>query len=119
MATKVTLHHVAITKGRESLYLEFYPPIRSKEMMKLVTKEYLGIYIYQNPQNLMQREYNEEMLTKAEGIRSIRIQSAINEEFGFLDKHKMKADFLAYFHDIAMLKDRKWMIGYNYFIVVR
>lgn len=115
MATKVTLRHVAITKGRESLYLEFYPPIRSKETMKLVTKEYLGIYVYQNPQNIMQREYNEEMLTKAEGIRSIRIQSAINEEFGFLDKHKMKADFLVYFHDIAMQKDQKWMMVYNHF----
>lgn len=37
------------------------------------------------------------MLSKAEAIRCIRVQAIVNEEFGFLDKHKMKADFLAYF----------------------
>lgn len=50
MGTKVTLRHKPITNGRESLYLDFYPPIRCKATMKLVHKEYLGIYIYQNPQ---------------------------------------------------------------------
>ena len=45
----------------------------------------------------MEREFNNDMLNKAEAIRCIRIQSLINEEFGFLDKTKQKADFLAYF----------------------
>ena len=61
MGTKVTLRHKPITNGRESLYLDFYPPIRCKATMKLVHKEYLGIYIYQNPQNEIQRDYNREM----------------------------------------------------------
>ena len=39
------------------------------------------------------------MLSKAEAIRCIRVQAIVNEEFGFLDKHKMKADFLAYFRE--------------------
>ena len=46
----------------------------------------------------MEREFNNDMLNKAaEAIRCIRVQSLINEEFGFLDKTKQKADFLAYF----------------------
>ena len=102
MGTKVTLRHKPITNGRESLYLDFYPPIRCKATMKLVHKEYLGIYIYQNPQNEIQRDYNREMLYKAEAIRSVRVQSCINEEFGFLDKHKLKADFLDFFRSIAL-----------------
>ncbi len=115
MASKVTLRHKPISKGRESLYLEFYPPIRDPETMKLKYKEYLGIYIYQKPQNYIQRNYNEEILLKAEGIRSIRVQSIINEEFGFLDKNKRKSDFLAYFLDTAKTKNQKWMFVYAHF----
>ena len=78
-------------------------------------KEYLGIYIYQKPENYIQRNYNEEVLLKPEGIRSIRVQSIINEEFGFLDKNKKKTDFLSYFHEIAKTKNQKWMFVYAHF----
>jgi len=115
MASKVTLRRKPISKGRESLYLEYYPPIRDSETMKLKYKEYLGIYIYQKPQNYIQRNYNDEVLLKAEGIRSIRVQSIINEEFGFLDKNKKKSDFLAYFLDVAKTKNQKWMFVYAHF----
>lgn len=101
MGTKVTLRHKPITNGRESLYLDFYPPIRCKATMKLVHKEYLGIYIYQNPQNEIQRVYNREMLYKAEAIgegavvhqRGVRLfgqaqtQSRLSR---FLPKHRPK-----------------------------
>lgn len=115
MATKVKLRRKPITQGRETLYLDFYPPIRDPETMKMVYKEYLGIYIYQDPKNLIQREYNQEMLLKAEAIQAMRIQSVINEEFGFLDKRKQKGDFLAYFRSFLMKKDQKWRIVYNHF----
>lgn len=115
MATKVRLRRKANTNGRETLYLEFYPPIRCKTTMKLVYKEYLGIYVYQNPQNEIQREYNHEMLYKAEGIQSMRIQSLINEKYGFLDKQRMKSDFLAYFKSIAWKKHQKWQVCYRHF----
>ena len=115
MASKVTLRRKSISKGRESLYLEYYPPIRNQETMKMIYKEYLGIYIYQNPQNYIQRNYNEEVLLKAEGIRSIRVQAIINEEFGFLDKNKRKSDFLAYFKEITKKKNQKWIFVYAHF----
>ena len=115
MGTKVTLRRRPITQARESLYLDFYPPIRCKSTMKLVHKEYLGIYIFQKPQNEIQRDYNNEMLLKAEAIRSIRVQSCINEEFDFLDKEKMKGDFLAYFKKTCSHKDQKWGKVYTHF----
>ena len=115
MGTKVTLRRKPITQARESLYLDFYPPIRCKSTMKLVHKEYLGIYIFQEPQNEIQRDYNNEMLLKAEAIRAIRVQSCINEEFDFLDKEKMKGDFLAYFKEICKHKDQKWGKVYLHF----
>lgn len=115
MATKVKLRRKPITQGRETLYLDYYPPIRDPETMKMIYKEYLGIYIFQEPQNEIQREYNEEMLLKAEAIQAMRIQSVINEEYGFLDKRKQKGDFLAYFKSFLMKKDPKWRIVYLHF----
>lgn len=115
MASKVTLRRKPISKGRESLYLEYYPAIRDPDTMKLVYKEFLGIYIYQNPQNQIERNYNDEVLLKAEGIRSIRTQAIINEEFGFMDKAKQKSDFLAYYKDVAENKNVKWRFVYTHF----
>ena len=94
---KVTLRQRAIRNGRISLYLDYYPAVRNPETMQMSRREYLGIYIYAHPKNEMEREFNMDMLNKAEAIRCIRVQSLINEEFGFLDRTKMKTDFLAYF----------------------
>lgn len=63
----------------------------------------------------MERKFDNDMLTKAEAIRCIRVQSLINEEFGFLDKHKMKADFLAYFWKVVRMKDHKCRTAYAHF----
>ena len=101
--TNVTLRQRVISNGRISLYLDYYPAIRNPYTMKMSRREYLGIYIYARPKNEIERDFNNEMLSKAEAIRCIRVQAIVNEEFGFLDKHKMKADFLAYFREKAKL----------------
>ena len=115
MATKVKLRRKPITQGRESLYLDYYPPIREPETMNMIHKEYLGIYVFKEPKNQIQREYNEDMLLKAEAIQAMRIQSVINEEYGFLDKRKQKGDFLAYFRGFLIKKDPKWKMVYTHF----
>lgn len=113
--TKVTVRQRAIRNEKISLYLDYYPAIRHPETMIMSRREYLGIYIYAHPKNEMEREFNNDMLNKAEAIRCIRVQSLINEEFGFLDKHKMKADFLAYFAKMMRTKDQKWKVVYAHF----
>ena len=100
--TKVTVRQRAIRNDRISLYLDYYPAVRNPETMQMSRREYLGIY-------------NNEMLNKAEAIRCIRVQSLINEEFGFLDKTKQKADFLAYFKKMCRTKDEKWTFVYQHF----
>ena len=106
--TKVTVRQRAIRNNRISLYLDYYPAVRNPETMQMSRREYLGIYIYAHPKNEMEREFNNDMLNKAEAIRCIRVQSLINEEFGFLDKTKQKADLLAYFKKMCRNKDQKW-----------
>ena len=80
--TKVTVRQRAIRNNRISLYLDYYPAVRNPETMQMSRREYLGIYIYAHPKNEMEREFNNDMLNKAEAIRCIRVQSLINEEFG-------------------------------------
>ncbi len=82
--TTVSLLKRPITNGRISLYLDFYPAIRNPETMKMTRREYLGIYIYAKPNNSMEREFNRQMLEKAEAIQYLRITSLINEKFDFL-----------------------------------
>lgn len=113
--TKVSLRKRPITNGMISLYLDFYPAIRVQETNKVTRREYLGIYIYATPANRMQRDFNADMLNKAEAIRCMRVQALINEEFGFLDKQKMNADFLEYFRQFVKKKDVKSDYSYKHF----
>lgn len=115
MATKVYLRKYKISKGRESLYLQYYPPIRNKRTMKMVQKEMLGLYIYENPQGEEEIQHNKNTLHKAKAVEAIRIQMLINEEYDFLDKDKMKEDFLEYFAEIAVKKDQKWEKVFKHF----
>lgn len=113
--TNVTLRQKPLRNDRISLYLDYYPAIRNPYTMKMSRREFLGIYIYAKPKNEQQRMFNQDMLNKAEAIRCIRVQSLINEEFGFLDKNKQKVDFLAYFWTKAREKYEKWDCVYNHF----
>lgn len=46
MGTKVKLRQKQITGNRQSLYLDFYPPIRHPKTGKLTRREFLGMYIF-------------------------------------------------------------------------
>ncbi|MGL5958003.1 MAG: site-specific integrase [Phocaeicola sp.] len=113
--TTVSLLRRAISNGRISLYLDFYPAIRKPVTMKMTRREYLGIYIYAKPANEIQRNFNREMLEKAEAIRCMRVTSLVNEKFDFLDYDKQKADFLAYFEEMCKKKYQKWEVVYKHF----
>ncbi len=45
MATKVTLRQKKISKGRKSLYLDFYPPIPHPTTGEPTRREFLGLYL--------------------------------------------------------------------------
>ena len=113
--TTVTLRQRPIRNGRISLYLDYYPAVRNPKTMQLSRREYLGFYIYATPKNAIELDYNNEILAKAELIRCRRQEAVINEEFGFMDRHKMRADFMAYFKEVCRKKDHKWHIVYLHF----
>ena len=113
--TKVFLRKKEISGDRISLYLDFYPPIRNPHTNRLSRRESLGIYLYGHPANAREREFNASMMEKAEAIRCRRFEQLLNEQFGFLDKEKLRIDFLEYFRKKCFKKYQKWKIVYQHF----
>ena len=115
MATKVTIQRADRAKGMVALYLDYLPPIRNKETMKMGHKEMLGLNIFKKPKNQHEEQYNKEITHMAEAIKAKRIVALVNEEHGFLDKEKMKGDFLEYYAGIAEEKPEKWQVVFKHF----
>ncbi|WNH10498.1 tyrosine-type recombinase/integrase [Thalassobellus suaedae] len=72
MSIKVTLRRKAITKGRKSLYLDFYPAIKVAGSDKETRREFLGLYIYDKPKNPLEKQDNKQTLLLAEQIKQKR-----------------------------------------------
>lgn len=113
--TKVTLRQEKLRSGKLSLYLDYYPPIWNPHIKKMSRREFLGLYLFGNPKDKFELDYNEEIMLKARGIRATRELAIINEEFGFLDRTKRQADFLEYFESKTKEKYQKWEIVYKHF----
>ena len=111
----VTLRTRPLKNRMLSFYLDYYPGYRDKETMKVIRHESLGIYIYTNPKNKREQDFNEVMAEKAEAIRCRRFESAVNERYDFFDKYKLKADFLEYFRNQLRKHDPKWEFVYLHF----
>ena len=62
MATKVKLRDKKISKGRKSLYLDFYPPIPHPETGAPTRREFLGLYLNDKANNPIDKQHNKEKL---------------------------------------------------------
>ncbi|WP_295939451.1 site-specific integrase [uncultured Alistipes sp.] len=127
MATKVTLRKKSISKGRQSLYLDFYPPIADSETGEPTRREFLSLYILDKPKTPIDRQHNAETLQIAEGIRQKR-ENILNkpEIYTGYEKEQLRIkelgelDFVEYYRKLA--KKRKasnhdnWMSALNYLI---
>ena len=111
----VTLRTRPLKNGMLSYYLDYYPGYRDQETMKTIRHEGLNIYIYANPKNERERNFNATMSEKAEAIRCRRFESIVNDRYDFFDRHKLKADFLEYYRKQHRKHDQKWEFVYHHF----
>ena len=111
----VTLRTRPLKKGMLSFYLDYYPGYRDQETMKTIRHEGLNIYIYANPKNQRERDFNAAMSEKAEAIRCCRFEAIVNERYNFFDKRRFKADFLEYYRKQLPKHDQKWAFVYQHF----
>jgi len=120
MATKVKLRQRVITGKRQSLYLDFYPPIPNPETGEPTRREFLGLYLFDKPKNPFDKLSNKETLQLAENIRAKRQIEIQAGNYGFLNtKLKAETDFVQYFKQIAETKTggnkNSWQTAFNYF----
>ena len=120
MATKVSLRQKAISGNRQSLYLDFYPPIPNPETGKPTRREFLGLYMFNKPKNPFDKQSNNETKQLAENIRAKRQIEIQAENYGFLNtKLKAETDFVQYFKQIVESKTGhtkdNWQTALNYF----
>lgn len=115
---KVTLRKKKIKNGKESLYLDFYPPILHPTKGSLTRREFLGLHIYIKPRNGEERTHNKETKALAENIRAKRQIDLQNENYDFLRQDHAKTNFMEYFKDLVDNRKKNyqaWKSTYLYF----
>lgn len=108
MAIKVSLRKKDISKGRESLYLDFYPAIPHPKTGKPTRREFLKMYIFKKAKNPIDKNHNKETLLLAEQIRQKR-ENFLNkpEIYSEYEKQQLKLkelgekNFVEYFTKLA------------------
>lgn len=125
MITKVTLRQRKISKGRLSLYLDFYPAISHPETGKPTRREFLGLYVFEKPKTPIDRQHNTDTLKIAQSIRQKR-ENFLNkpEIYSQYEKEQLRIkkqgeqNFVTYFKELADKRKASnhdnWISAYNY-----
>ena len=125
MATKVTLRKKKISKGRQSLYLDFYPAIPHPETGEPTRREFLGMYLFEKGKTPIDKQHNSENLKIAESIRQKR-ENFLNkpEIYNQYEKEQLRLKelgnqcFIAYFRKLANKRKASnhdnWVSALNY-----
>lgn len=58
MAIKVKLLQKTISKGRKSLYLDFWPAISNPSTGEMTRREFLKMYVYEKPRTAIEKLHN-------------------------------------------------------------
>lgn len=125
MATKVTLRQKKISKGRQSLYLDFYPAIPHPETGEPTRREFLGLYVFEKPKTPIDKQHNTDTLKIAESIRQKR-ENFLNkpEIYTEYEKEQLRKKelgeqcFVEYFRKLANKRKASnhdnWVSALNY-----
>ena len=117
---KVSLRKKSLSKGRERLYLDFYPGIKDTVTGKTSRREILDLFIYDKPVLQSQKEFNKEVLQIAENIRSNRELDFMRNTYNLNSAKNKKIDFLKYFLNLTETKNTSfgnygnWKSAYKY-----
>lgn len=122
----ITLRKKSISKGLQSLYLDFYPPVKHAQTKQLTRREFLKLYVYEKPKSAVEKIANEETIRIAQLIK-IRRQTEFNkdniysefEKEQLLKKEVGAESFLDYFKKEAEKREGNnyliWITSIGYF----
>ena len=99
--SKINLRKKVLGTGKTSLYLDFYPPIINPKTGKETRREFLKLYILDNPKNSEEKSQNNKTFELAEIIKSKRYVQLRNKEFGFKDNVKLNVNFVSFYQTVV------------------
>lgn len=98
--TKVKLRQKPISDGRQTLYLDIYPPIIHPETGKPTRRDFLGLYLLDKPKSPTDKLHNKETLQLAENIKAKRQLEIQSGNYGFLVSKKEPVSFLEFYKSL-------------------
>ncbi|OJW17982.1 site-specific integrase [Mucilaginibacter sp. 44-25] len=101
---KVHIRKKALTKGRQSIYLDYSPPLRNPKTGKPQRYEFLDLFTYEKPANILQRRHNAETMELVEHLRASRLLDIQNRKYGFVSDRDRSASFVDYFREFICNK---------------
>lgn len=127
MTTKVKLRQKPISGNRQSLYLDFYPPIAHPETGEPTRREFLGLYLFDKPKHPIDKQHNKETLQTAEQIRQKKDNQLNKPEiYTGYEKEQLKIketgkqSFIEYFKTLADQRKTSnhdnWVSAYHYLV---
>jgi len=79
----VTIRTRSLSKNRQSLYLDYSPPLFNSSTNKLQRYEFLKLFVYNEPINRIERKHNKETTKLVECIRLKRHLDIQNRDLAF------------------------------------
>jgi integrase len=99
--SNITLREKVLNTGKISLYLDFYPPIINPKTGRETRREFLKLYLINNPKTPEEKKYNKENFDLADAVKSKRIVQMRNKEFGFKDNVILNVNFVLFYELIV------------------
>jgi integrase len=101
---RVTIRKRPLKDNRQSLLLDYAPPLRNPKTGKPKRFEILKVFIYTQPATLLERKHNKETLELVENLRAQRQLDIQNRAYGFISERNKSSNFVDYFREYAELK---------------
>ena len=95
--------------GKLHLYLDYYPALFNPITRTTRKHESLKMYIYDDPKDDVERNYNQETLRLAEAVRCKRSIAIMKGELDFIEESFAKSDFLEFFSKLAERHNDSWV----------
>lgn len=99
--SKVTLRSKKLAGGKLSLYLDYYPPIIDTKTGKETRREFLKLFVYENPKSAEEKKHNAESNDLAELVTAKRLVQLRNKEFGFKENINLNINFVTFYKSIV------------------
>jgi hypothetical protein len=90
---KVKLRSKGIANGRQSLYLDLYPPIFNPVTGKDSRREFLNLFTFDRPETPEQETHNRNSLLKANSILQSKVQLLEHGKYEFATDTPISVSF--------------------------